>query len=44
MYGALPYFAAKIVAELPVFVIVPMIFNVVTYFLIGFNRDTLQFF
>ena len=44
MYGVLPYFIAKILAELPVFIIVPLIFNAITYFSIGYNRIVEQFF
>ena len=40
MYNVLPYYVAKMLAELPVFVAVPLIFNAVTYFMIGFNKIT----
>ena len=44
MYTVLPYYAAKIISDIPVFAIVPMLFNLITFFAIGFTRETFIFF
>ena len=37
MYDVLPYYFAKTIAEIPVFTIIPVIFTLVTYFMVGYN-------
>lgn len=37
MYRVIAYYLGKIIAELPMAIIVPSLFNLVSYFLIGFN-------
>lgn len=37
MYRVISYYLGKIIAELPLAIIVPCIFNILSYFLIGFN-------
>ena len=44
MYDVVPYYFAKTIAEIPVFTIIPMIFCAITYFLVGYNDITEQFF
>ncbi len=44
MYSVLPYYLAKILSDIPGFIIVPMAFTAITYFSIGLTRDTAQFF
>ena len=44
MYGVFPYYIAKILAEIPVFLIVPMIFTAITFFSIGFTNEDGRFF
>ena len=39
MYDVIPYFSAKMIADIPAFVIVPFIFNSITYFMIGFTDN-----
>ena len=36
MYDVVPYFLAKTIADLPAFIIVPFVFNAITYFAIGY--------
>ena len=44
MYDVVPYYFAKTIAEIPVFTIIPLIFTAITYFLVGYNDNTTQFF
>ena len=44
MYDVLPYYLAKIIAELPSFVVPPLIFSIITFFGIGFTRGVDLFF
>lgn len=44
MYDVIPYYSAKMVSDIPGFVIVPLIFTAITYWLIGFQNDIEQFF
>ena len=44
MYNVVPYYVAKLLSEIPIFIIVPLIFNLIFYFLVGFNKDVEQFF
>lgn len=43
MYDVLPYYLAKILAEIPVFIFVPLLFNLITFWLIGYNQTVEQF-
>ena len=38
MYDVVPYYIAKILGDMPGFIIVPTVFCAITYFLIGFNN------
>lgn len=38
MYGVVPYFFAKILAELPAFIVPPALFILITFFSVGFNE------
>jgi len=44
MYTVFPYFIAKVLADLPAFLIVPFVYTVMTYFTIGFTISASQFF
>lgn len=44
MYRVISYFLAKNLAEIPIFVITPVIFTTVTYFLIGLSLEAESFF
>ena len=44
MYNVLPYYCAKILSDVPSFVVVPIVFTAITYFSIGLTKDTVQFF
>lgn len=44
MYGVFPYFVAKILAELPSFIIPPAWFTLITFFGIGFTKDVENYF
>ena len=44
MYSVLPYYLAKILADMPVFMIVPLVYIAICYFAIGFEADAAQFF
>ena len=44
MYGASPYFWAKVISELPFSIMTPVIFGSIVYYLIGFNPDVSNFF
>ena len=44
MYNVVPYYVAKLLSEIPIFVIVPLVFNLIFYFLVGFHKDAEQFF
>ena len=44
MYTVFPYYIAKILSDVPVFLIVPMIFTLITFFAIGFTRQVDIFF
>mmetsp|Transcript_42615 Transcript_42615/g.56252 ORF Transcript_42615/g.56252 Transcript_42615/m.56252 type:complete len:110 (-) Transcript_42615:406-735(-) len=44
MYGVLPYYLAKILSDLPSFIVPPTLFTIITFFGIGFTRSTEQFF
>ena len=44
MYNVVPYYVAKLLSEIPIFVIVPLVFNLIYYFMVGFNKDVEQFF
>ena len=44
MYGILPYYLAKIISDIPSFLIIPVVFTAITYFAIGLTKDTSQFF
>lgn len=37
MYDVVPYYIAKIAGDIPGFIIVPLVFTSITYFLMGFN-------
>ena len=39
MYDVIPYFSAKMVSDIPSFVIVPFIFNAITYYMIGYTNN-----
>lgn len=39
MYDVVPYYLAKIIGDIPGFLIVPTIFCAITYFLMGFNDN-----
>jgi len=39
MYDVLPYYVAKIMSELPSFIVPPMIFSLITFFGIGFTQS-----
>jgi len=43
MYDVLPYFVAKILSDCPGFIIVPLVFNLITFWLIGFESSVDQF-
>ena len=43
MYGVVPYYFAKTMADLPAFIIVPAAFVAITYFSIGLTNDSTQF-
>ena len=40
MYGVVPYYLAKIVSDIPSFLIIPVVFTSITYFSIGLTKDT----
>ena len=44
MYDVVPYYFAKTIAEIPVFTIIPLIFTSITYYMVGYNDLTEQFF
>lgn len=44
MYGVFPYFVAKILAELPSFIVPPALFTLITFFGVGFTRDEENYF
>ena len=44
MYNVVPYYVAKILADVPSFIITPLIFNAVTYYLIGYYDDATHWF
>jgi len=44
MYDVFPYYAAKVISELPSFIIPPLLFTLITYFGIGFTQSVEQFF
>ena len=44
MYDVVPYYLAKLIADMPAFIIVPTVFTAITYFLIGFENSAEQFF
>jgi hypothetical protein len=43
MYRVDVYFLSKILAEVPVFAALPLIFTCVTYYLVGLNPNVLRF-
>ena len=43
MYRTDVYFLAKMIAELPLFIILPIIFVAINYFMIGFNSEIESF-
>ena len=43
MYGVLPYYLAKIMSELPSFIVPPTLFTLITFFGIGFTRTADNF-
>lgn len=43
MYRTDVYFLSKTIAELPIFIIIPVIFTSVSYYLVGFNPDPNRF-
>ena len=44
MYDVVPYYMAKITADIPSFILVPFIFNAITYFMVGYNDNIEQYF
>lgn len=44
MYTVFPYYIAKVLSDIPVFLVVPMIFTLITFFSIGFTRQVNIFF
>jgi len=44
MYTVFPYYVAKVLSDIPAFIISPLVFTLMTYFTIGFTISTLQFF
>jgi len=44
MYTVFPYYAAKVLADIPTFIIVPLIYTLMTYYTIGFTISTEIFF
>lgn len=44
MYDVLPYYCAKILADIPTFFIIPVIFTAITYYAVGLTKDSTQFF
>ena len=44
MYTVFPYYAAKVLADIPTFIIVPFIYTVLTYYTIGFTISSELFF
>ena len=44
MYDVVPYYFAKLIAEIPVFTIIPVIFTAITYYMVGYNDIREQFF
>ena len=44
MYSVTAYYLAKIAIEVPILIVLPMIFEIIVYFGVGFGRTTEQFF
>ena len=44
MYGVPAYYFAKMISELPGFLVVPLLVNLITYWALGLNSIALQFF
>ena len=44
MYSVLPYYCAKVISDIPSFIVTPCIFTALTYFSIGLSRDAATFF
>lgn len=44
MYGVLPYYLAKVLSDIPGFLIVPTAFIAITYFSVGLTSDATIFF
>lgn len=40
MYRVCTYFLGKIIAELPMGILIPCLFNLISYFAIGFNSGS----
>jgi len=43
LYGVFPYFIAKLLTEVPIIVLYPVIFSSITYWMIGLQKDPLRF-
>ena len=44
MYDVMPYYLAKILSELPSFIVPPVLFSVITFFGIGYTQGVDLFF
>ena len=44
MYGVLPYYAAKIIGDLPVFIVIPIEITLIVYYGVGFTMTWAQYF
>ena len=44
MYGVLPYYAAKIIGDLPVFIVIPLEITLIVYYGVGFTMTWAKYF
>ena len=43
MYEIIPYYTSKMIAEIPVYVVIPILFTPIVYFGIGFTVTLVQY-
>ena len=44
LYGVIPYYFAKLITEIPVLILTPLIYSSMIYFAVGLERSPDQFF
>ena len=43
MYGIIPYYTSKMIGEIPVFIVIPILYTPIVYFGIGFTVTWVQY-